>query len=264
MAHYWSDDNIDDGTGKKESRLKIIRDEILGLYTMDNKGVGIGSSISQYGSNDWRDSLFQEILNEGIYWNRTSGTCPNGPNGSTTPCDFSESGLTEEAKTMISDAVWNLGGLSGSESANNYYITATIKDWYTYERGDSVYTNRSTEWTGAIALFHPSDYGFATGGGTTADRTACLTTPLYQWIDNDSPSSDCYTNNWLAIRLSQWTITPYANDGISNYVVRGVGSIDYDGAGITARVMRPVTYLRAEIKIVAGDGTVSNPFILSN
>ena len=44
--------NIDDGTGKKETRLKIIRDEPIGEYSWDNKASGTGSSTSSLGSND--------------------------------------------------------------------------------------------------------------------------------------------------------------------------------------------------------------------
>ena len=108
--------NIDDGTGTKETRLKINRDEPIGWYSWDNKASDTGSSTSIFGSNDWSDSALQIVLNSGAYWNRTSGDCPYGQNGATTSCDFSSNGLTEEAKTMIEDAVWNLGGLSTPEN----------------------------------------------------------------------------------------------------------------------------------------------------
>src|SRR5699024_4500747 len=102
--------NIDDGSGVKETRLKIIRSEPIGKCSWDNKASGTGSSTSSYGSNEWSDSALQIVLNEGAYWNRTTGDCPYGQNGTTTSCDFTNTGLTEEAKTMISNAKWNLGG----------------------------------------------------------------------------------------------------------------------------------------------------------
>ena len=76
--------NIDDGTGNKETRLKIIRSESIGNYSWDNKGIGTGSSTSSNASNDWSDSVLQIVLNSGAYWNRTSGECPYGSNGATT------------------------------------------------------------------------------------------------------------------------------------------------------------------------------------
>ena len=55
--------NIDNGSGKKEARLKIIRNESIGEYSWDNKANGTGSSESIYGSNDWTDSALQIVLN---------------------------------------------------------------------------------------------------------------------------------------------------------------------------------------------------------
>ena len=40
---------------------------------------------------------------------------------------------------------------------------------------------------------YPSDYGYATSGGSTSNRTSCLNSELYNW---DS-ASDCYNNDWL-------------------------------------------------------------------
>ena len=147
--------NIDDGTGKKETRLKIIRNEPIGTYSWDNKASGTGSSISEYGSNDWSDSALQLVLNSGAYWNRTSGECPYGRNGATTSCDFSATGLTEEAKSMISNAKWNLGGTSSYTSISN----GLASHFYGYERGTDVYTNRPTKWIGSIGLMYASEVG---------------------------------------------------------------------------------------------------------
>ena len=55
--------NIDNGSGKKEARLKIIRNESIGEYSWDNKANGTGSSEGIYGSNDWTDSALQIVLN---------------------------------------------------------------------------------------------------------------------------------------------------------------------------------------------------------
>src|SRR5699024_3350454 len=140
-------------------RLKIIRNEPIGEYSWDNKASGTGSSISVYGSNDWSDSTLQIVLNEGAYWNRTRGECPSGQNGATTSCDFSTNGLTEEAKKMISNAKWNLGGVSSSSKISSSF--------YTSERGTTVYAGRPTDWIGKIGLMYPSDYGYATSGGST-------------------------------------------------------------------------------------------------
>ena len=143
--------NLDDGTGKKETRLKIIRDEPIGNYSWDNKASGTGSSTSQYGSNDWSDSALQQVLNSGAYWNRTSGECPAGQNGITTACDFSSIGVTNEAKSMIGNSIWNLGGLSLIREAEENFWSASTNIWYSNERGQNVYNNRPIEW---LSLIH--------------------------------------------------------------------------------------------------------------
>ena len=246
--------NIDDGTGKKETRLKIIRNEPIGNYSWDNKG--------ELGENDWSQSSLQTVLNEGPYWNRTSGECPYGQNGVTTTCDFSGIGLTEEAKAMISNAVWTLGGLSGEENDPNYSIEANSSTWYIYERGTEVYSGRPTEWTGQIGLMYPSDYGYATSGGSIYDRNECLENPLYNWNDIDVVLEDCYNNNWLEDGVWSWTLTPWESTSYGIYVTNNrhvdIGFV----YGINYMVI-PVVYLISSVKVTGGDGSSSNPFQLN-
>ena len=239
--------NIDNGSGTKETRIKLIRDEPIGKYSWDNKG--------SYGINDWTDSTLKEVLNNGPYWNRTSGNCPSGVSGATTSCDFSTNGLTEEAKRMISDAVWNLGGTADFTSSSN----GLASHWYSYERGTTVYSGRPTKWTGKIGLMYASDYGYATSGGSTTDREACLNKELYNW---DS-SSECYNNDWLYNSSnSQWTLTPYASHSYVAFYVHSLGSVYSDSTYFTLGVS-PALYLNSNVKISGGSGTESNPFVLS-
>ena len=193
--------NIDDGSDTKETRLKIIKNESIGEYSWDNKGAN--------GENDWSTSALQTLLNSGAYYNRTSGECPYGGNGATTPCDFSTTGLTEETKLMIDNAVWNLGG---SDTSDN----VTTAMFYERERGDTVYNERPTEWTGQIGLMYPSDYGYATSGGVTTNRSTCLINGLYNW----HLFENCINNNWLYVNQAQWTLTPLvtsSNHGFRRY-----------------------------------------------
>ena len=250
--------NIDDGTGKKETRLKIIRDEPIGSYSWDNKASGTGSSTSSNGSNDWGDSTLQIVLNEGAYWNRTSGECPYGENGATTSCDFTTTGLTEEAKTLISDAKWNLGGLSGASRDENYYQTAITSAWYTYERGTDVYTNRPTEWIGSIGLMYASDYGYATSGGNTTNRETCLNTELYNWNDYD----DCFNNDWLYTGSHLWALTPISSSSSYVFSVRSYGHVDSNRA-YSRNALSPALYLSSNVKISGGEGTENSPYQLS-
>ena len=237
-----------------EKLVKIIRDESIGGYSWDNKASGTGSSTTIYGSNDWSDSALQIVLNEGAYWNRTSGTCPSGQNGATTNCDFSTTGLTDETKSMIETVTWKLGGSST-------YDDVTASMFYERERGTTVYSGRPTTWQGKVALMYPSDYGYATSGGSTTNREACLAKELYNW--NSSSYSDCKNNDWLfESSTSQWTLTPAASYSLDVIYVSYTGYVYLNNFPSASFWVRPSVYLTSNVSISGGDGTINNPYIL--
>ena len=190
--------DTDDGTGKVEKRLKIIRNESIGNYTWNYNASG------KY-INEWSIAQLNNLLNSGAYYNRTTGTYYNYNGNSTTASneDFTTTGLTEKARAMIGNAKWYLGGTANYTSSSN----GLASHFYKYERGTGVYSERSTSWTGKVGLIYPSDYGYATSGGATTNRASCLAKELYNW--KDSSVSDCSNNDWMYNSSnSQWTITP--------------------------------------------------------
>ena len=245
--------NIDNGTGTKETRLKIIRDEAIGEYSYDNKPSGVGTSLDNMGSNDWTDSALQIMLNEGSYWNRTTGECPYGENGVTTSCDFSATGLTNEAKEMIGNTLWNLGGRL------SVYDTNTLQ-YYIQERGSTVYSGHSTKWIGKVGMIYPSDYGYATKGGSMTNRNVCLDTPLLQF----NQYKDCFNNDWLLHKEnSYWGLTPDSSSSITiSFIDRG-GAVGANNAHINLISVFPSLYLKSNVKIISGNGSEANPYQLS-
>ena len=237
--------DIDDGTGTKETRIKIARSESIGNYAWDNKPSGTGSSTSQYGSNEWSDSALMNVLNNGAYYNRTTGTCPSGQNGATKSCDFSTTGLTDEAKNMIGDTLWNLGGSSS-------YQGLYADDYYTFERGTTVYSERSTIWTGKIALMYPSDYMYA------GDLSKC-SRDGWSW---DGDTTNCRDTSWLRNTSDdQWTLTPNASNSDLVFYVNSTGFVANNEVYGT-NAFRPVLFLKSNVQITGGDGSQNNPFTL--
>ena len=257
---------VDDGTGKKEERLKIIRNESIGSYSWDNKDTSTGAEDA-YGKNNWTDARLNYLLNPGhesesaggsLYWNSGSGTCYSGSGNATTNCDFTTTGLKEEAREMIGDTLWYLGGASSYTSASN----GLTSHFYSYERGTTVYSGRDTSWVGKVGLMYLSDYGYATSGGSTTDRNACLNKELYNW--DSSSYSDCKNNDWLyESSYLQWTITPRTSSSGSVFRVGSAGFLVNNPAS-NASGVRPVVFLKSSIKIVDGDGSSSNPYILQS
>ena len=238
--------NIDDGLGNKETRLKIIRDEPIGQYSWDYDSNGSFD-------NDWTNSQLMNLLNNGAYYNRTTGSYYNNSTTATS-VDFTSNGLTEEAKLMIENAVWNLGGAANYTSSSN----GLASHWYGYERGTTVYTGRPTEWTGQIALLYPSDYGYATSGGSTG-RETCLATALYNW----NSISDCYNNDWLYHNNARWTLTPLSDYSDRVFNVNNYGYVSNNNAYFTYSAVSPAVYLSSNVRISGGTGEESNPFTLT-
>ncbi len=251
--------DVDDGTGKIEKRMKIIRNESIGDYAWDNS-----TTESSNGTNNWFVARLNYLLNQdhesetyggSLYWNRKSGTCYYGSNNGTTSCDFTSTGLTDTAKSMIGDAKWYLGGTSDYTSSSN----GLASNFYKNERGTAVYnSSRSTNWTGKVGLMYPSDYGYATSGGNSTNRSSCMAKELRNWYD--SSYSDCKSNDWLYNSVhNQWTMTPSASYSLV-FFVTDAGHI-YDMNSDT-NAIRPVVYLKSTINITRGTGSSTDPFIL--
>ena len=256
---------VDNGTGNVEERLKLIRNESIGSYSWDNKDTSTGAERA-YGKNNWTDARLNYLLNPGhesesaggsLYWNSGSGTCYSGSGNATTNCDFTTTGLKEEAREMIGDTLWYLGGTSNYTSSTN----GLTSHFYSYERGTTVYSGRDTSWVGKVGLMYLSDYGYATSGGSTTDRNACLNKQLYNWDSSDF--SDCKNNDWIFNSSYQWAITPHASYSDKVFGLGNTGYV-YSGNARDARGVRPVVFLKSSIKIVDGDGSSSNPYILQS
>ena len=254
----------DDGTGNVENRIKIIREESIGDYPWDtsdstiNSGYGInqwGSSGSYEGADLMRllnSGYESESVNNSLYWNRGSGTCYNERNNATTACDFSSTGLTENAKEMIDNAKWYT-------PASKYDITAS--ESYAEERAsttpqstdEGITVTRTTNWTGKVGLMYPSDYGYASSGCRNGEQT------LYNY-DNET----CTSTNWLynSDYYYQWLLAPLLTK--YSYLVRDVYSFGTVGNNSAANDLgaRPVIYLSSSVKITGGNGTLSSPYEL--
>ena len=276
--------NITKGDGPQENLVKIIRADSLGKLSWDYKKKGVGTSTSNYGSNDWTDSQLMMMLNStsylksgytnsndiissgsqqlyskmGSYYNGTKGCKPaaiaSGASFSCTEVDFTSTGLKNDTtRNAIEEVVWNLGGSSN-------YNGVTPSMFYERERGTTVYTSRPTTWTGKIGLMYPSDYGYATSGGTIKDRAACLAKELWNWGFSDF--SDCSGNDYLLdTNNHQWTLVPISNFADTGFTVFMGGYVDrlnYHGAC----AVRPALFLKSSIFVDKGTGTSNDPYQL--
>ena len=278
--------NMSKEDGTKDDLVKIVKDERLNNTNiiMDYKKNGVGTSTNDLGSNDWTDSQLMMMLNPkdylksgytidnnivkdskgqaiyqnmGSYYNGTSGCKPSaiasGAEFTCTSIDFTSTGLKNDlTRNAIESVVWNLGSAADGITASAYY---------TAERGTAVYSGRPTSWTGKVGLMYPSDYGYATSGGTTTNRAACLAKKMDNW--NDSGVSDCKNNDYLLKNTyHQWTLVPDSSISSVFFRVEARGYVSYDYAYRDYLSVRPAAFLKSNISISSGDGSSNSPYNL--
>jgi len=270
--------NVGDGNGNSETRLKIIRSESIGGYSWDTSASSINGG---YGVNEWSQSDMMKLLNPGfesesiggsLYWNRSSGNCYNGSNNANTACDFTSSGLSNDAKSHIGEALWHTGS-NGNEATYSNILTSKF---YELEKSNNTgkicpsdeYCNdnveRTTSWMGLVGLMSPADYGYATSGGNNTNRETCLNTKLYNW--DGTGVVECKNNDWLYnSNNTQWTITPsaYATGAHPVFNVYQTGYVPEYYSASDAFHARPTVFLKADTKIVSGTGSSIDPYKLA-
>ena len=219
--------NMTKEDGSKADLVKIIRDDSLGDIAWDSNDV-----------SNWSKASLQTTLN-GEYYNGTyaTGALKN-----------------DSTRNAIESVVWNLGEVADDNSA-------IASHFYGYERGTTVHSGRPTTWTGKVGLMYPSDYGYATSGGSTTDRSTCLSKELYQWAS----VNDCYNNDYLFNdSYYQWTLTPLLSNIYYVLYVVTTGAVYRSSVDLDYNSVRPVAFLKSNILIKdGGSGTAESPYQLS-
>ena len=201
---------VEDASGNKEQRIKIIRNGSIGNYKWDSNKV-----------NEWPTASLQTYLN-GDYYNS----------------------LSDDAKAMIGDTKYYLGGSSSNSHSGPTY--------YAFERGTTVYSGRSTNWIGKIGLMYPSDYAYTYANGVD---NKCYT-------DTYNCETSTPTKGWLYNSASQWLISPHSGNSYDAFTVRSRGFVVYGGNVAIAYGGRPATYLLSSIHLDKGTGTKDDPYTL--
>lgn len=266
--------NVEDSVGTKTSRIKLIRDESIGVYSWDSSSDFINSG---HGVNEWSKSAIMKLLNPGfesetvggsLYWDDGSGNCYNNQSQTTTTCNFTTTGIKNKYKAIIDEIKWNTGSNGTIYASDNI----SVEDYYTLERSNQTGKNcsgsncndtveRTTTWIGKIGLMYPSDYAYSTKGGLTNTRNICLINKLYNW--NNPEINDCKNNSWL-YKSGALTMTPLSISNISS--AHSAAILEEGNVGWTAATpyeVYPVIYLKQDIKIISGKGTKANPYILN-
>ena len=216
----------DDGTGKIENRIKIIKDQSIGNKSGDTSG-----------SNNWaRPATLNTELNT-TYLNSLDST----------------------SQSMIGQAKYYLGGKT--PTSNNGYADTPLQ-FYSYERkiqnttSNEFYNGTNpNSWVGKLGLMYLSDYGYASSN--------CENKKIY---DSNSSSNDiraCNGTNWLYnIKANEWLLPQFASGSRNAFFVRSDGYADDYYVRYDQLAVRPVLYLISSAQITGGNGTSSSPYTL--
>ena len=221
--------------------------KLLKVIDTNNYGGTDGKKWNSAGTNNWSTASLKTELNE-TYLTTLLET----------------SNVNSKLSSGIINAKWHLGGASSSN-----YKTLTAEGIYTQERNTSaIYSGNPSSIYAKVGLMYPSDYGYATVGGTTTNKSSCRAKELYNW--EGSSYSDCKNNDWLFTSQSsfvnngEWLLSPFSS--FSNSAAF-LGSSGYVGLGNRSVAdclfaVRPTFYLDSSVlKIVGtGDGSSSNPY----
>lgn len=227
---------VEDKDGNKSQRIKLIRNTMIG-YLAWNSG----------NTNEWVGGSLATLLNSGDYYTRSNTYATNG--------------LTASAKSMINEkAKYYLGGYN----QYNHLSGATA---YSFERGETRYSNdRSTNVIQEVGLIYPSDYLYTYANGVDIN---IFTGEYALYFSNGTPSSSwMYVNDGGTYDNDIWTISPLSSKSNEAFIFGNGGyyfSYSYP-VNISRTGVKPVVYLNSDVEIdtTKGDGSESNPYILSN
>ena len=237
------------GNEKKESLVKIVRNESLGNYSWDSSESTINSGG---GVNEWRQAdLMTELNTDYINPNPTSSTTLwfNGSNNSKNRTYDFRKNIKSKSIDKVAKVSWNTSRVTNGASA---------LDSYNQERSTTLISTpsdnvpRNNTWDGKIALIYPSDYGYASTNEACRNKMNSKTNNVY----------NCKNENWLFNSAYQWTLSPYSGNA------NGVFRVDSDGFVGSNRAnsaigVRPVLFLKSDVVIAGGTGeSVENAYTL--
>ena len=253
----FDEDTSSDGTTSSGTK------KLLKILDTNNYGGTSGKYWNDDETNNWSTASLKKELN-GTYLITLLET----------------SNVNSKLSSAIVTSKWHLGGANATSSSIYYTEKITTENYYKAERSpyatsgtlQNLYSGNPEYVFAKVGLMYPSDYGYATVGGTTKNKSSCRLKELYSW--EDSSFSDCKNNDWLFTSQNnfvtyggveaEWLLSPYSVLSSHAAYLRSTGFVlVYNGAVDSFKfAVRPTFYLDSSVlKIVGtGDGTRDNAY----
>lgn len=147
--------------------------------------------------------------------------------------------ITQKNKNIINNINWKTGNI------NNTSISKNSHDIYIEEM-----ENMDNNFNSSIGLMSLNDYMYAANAN--------------YWNTSLSNYSTAKNSNWLSSGFSEWTMIQNSSFELDKAI-----SINTNGSGVWSdktelKKIRPVFYLKSDVKIIGGNGTKKDPFIINN
>ena len=220
--------------------------KLLKVIDTNNYGGTSGKYWDSNAKNNWSTASLKTELN-GTYLTTLLGT----------------SNVNSKLSSGIANAKWHLGGASDVNIE-----TLTTEGIYTAERNiRAIYNGNPSSIYAKVGLMYPSDYGYATDGGTMTNKSSCRSKELYNW--DGSSFSYCKNNDWLytsqvvswGSNKYEWLLSPYSSNSVSAALLVSPGFVNRSSVGTSRLAVRPAFYLDSSVlKIVGGSGTSDDPY----
>lgn len=275
--------NTEDKYEIKTSRVKLVRNDTIGSFSMDITDSSINGG---YGVNNWSTTNLAYNLNNSYLYSKIG----DGYTGFNKPqkLDFTSNGIKKEFRDYIENMIWDTSIVNWTDSTTNNAIY-----FYNSERSGNTTVGctsgsssnctdtfeRFAKWTGKVAIIYASDFAFATDGSAENSREYCWGLPLADRNYTTITSYDysCHAKNWIAQTFwgnnyntkdnSIWTLDPInGNDSYSRRTFFHVGSTTNDMHSSNLSYTKnqfPSIYLDENVVIIGGSGSSVDPFILS-
>ncbi len=192
---------------------------------MRNESIG-NMSWDNNNSNNWGTSTLQSELNLGLFWNN----------------------LSQVTKDKIEEMNWYLGSTGGE-------FNKSADVFYNAERGGVLSgSGGAARWVGFVGLMYPSDFLYTYSNGV---GLSCYNGDVNNCKDNRNSS-------WMLVSdaINLWMITASSDNPNYLSVVKGdSGSIQGDVA-VNSNAVFPVVYLKSNVNIIRGNGSLGNPYII--
>ncbi len=170
--------------------------------------------------------------------------------------------VNNEAETTKLVTEWNISTIPYNVSGNSSFVGSYMESWLNDTTVDGFLGNlrdyerfivTDSKWDATLDNRDLESIERPNGTTVVTDAVGLLNVYEYQ----SSYYGTTYSNGYLNNSLSWWTLTPYDSNSVNIIFPRKAGSNPENAKGV-----RPSINLKSNIRIVDGDGTVSNPYRL--